>query len=263
MKRSKIKPKYLQKISTISIQKQSKSNNSKTNFSDKIEHIIIKTLISLGLILLLLLWNYIFIAALTILGLHFNTVNDTFKIVINFISNLAFLSLLFIFYRKTIQKDFQNYFLNNFKDNFKTSLKYWGIGLLIMMISNYIIAIITSGQLAENEEAVRDLIQLAPLYMAFDLMIYAPITEELIFRKSIKDITSNKYIYVLLSGLIFGGLHVISSLETAIDLLYLIPYCSLGFAFALLYSKTDNIFSTITVHSLHNTLALLLYLSTL
>ena len=50
-----------------------------------------------------------------------------------------------------------------------------------------------------NEEAVRELIDSYPLYMAFQLIIYAPLTEELIFRKSIKDIKNNKIIYIFLS----------------------------------------------------------------
>ena len=94
-------------------------------------------------------------------------------------------------------------------------------------------------------------------------MIYAPITEELIFRKSIKDFISNKWLYVIVSGLLFGGVHVISSLGSDWGFLYLIPYCSLGMVFAHLYYETDNIFSTITIHSIHNTLAILLYLSVL
>lgn len=119
-----------------------------------------------------------------------------------------------------------------------------------------------NGQLAENEEAVRSLIDIYPIYMIFQLIIYAPLTEELIFRKSIRNICQNKYIYIFLSGLIFGGLHAISSITTPLDLIYLIPYCSLGFIFAFLYSKTDNIFSTITAHAFHNGLALLVYLTT-
>jgi len=91
-------------------------------------------------------------------------------------------------------------------------------------------------------------------------MIYAPLTEELIFRKSIRDVIKNKWLYIIISGLIFGGLHVVSSIDSLIDLIYLIPYCSLGFVFASLYIKTNNIYSTIVAHSFHNTLALLLYL---
>ena len=129
-----------------------------------------------------------------------------------------------------------------------------------MITSNIIINTLTPNAIAGNEESVRSLIDIAPLFMAFELAIYAPITEELIFRKSIKDITNNKYIYILLSGLIFGGMHVIGSITSTYDILYLIPYGALGIAFASLYHKTNNLFSTITVHSIHNTLTLVLYL---
>ena len=40
---------------------------------------------------------------------------------------------------------------------------------------------------ANNEEAVRTLIDKAPLYMIFSVSIYAPFVEEIIFRKGIKD----------------------------------------------------------------------------
>ena len=63
-----------------------------------------------------------------------------------------------------------------------------------------------------------------------------------------------------MSGLIFGSLHITSYITTISDIIYIIPYASLGFAFGLLYYKTDNIFSSITVHSIHNLLATLLVL---
>ena len=96
--------------------------------------------------------------------------------------------------------------------------------------------------------------------MGFQLVIYAPFVEEIIFRKSIRDFVSNKWVYAVLSGFIFGGLHVLTSITDITSLLYLIPYCSLGFVFALLYTKSNNIFSSIMVHAIHNSLALVLYL---
>ena len=132
-----------------------------------------------------------------------------------------------------------------------------------MFLSNIIIYFITGGKIAGNEEAVREMIKLSPITMAFEVAIYAPIVEELIFRDSIKKITNHKYIYPILSGLIFGGMHVIFSLNSTIDLLYLLPYSALGIAFACLYRDTNNIFSTIVIHSLHNLLALILVLSKL
>ena len=136
-----------------------------------------------------------------------------------------------------------------------------------MAITNNLISIFFSEATANNEQAVRSLIDLYPLYMLFSVSIYAPFIEELIFRKSIKDsilsIKDNKvtkYIYIIISGLVFSSLHVIGITSSYLDYLYIIPYLALGITFAALYYKTDNVFTTITMHSLHNTIFIILYL---
>ena len=103
--------------------------------------------------------------------------------------------------------------------------------------------------------------------MIFSVSIYAPFTEELIFRKSIKDMVISykdnkitKYMYIVISGLIFGSLHVLGMATSILDCLYIIPYASLGIAFASLYYKSDNIFSSMCMHMVHNTVAIILLL---
>lgn len=264
MKRQKIKAKYQENINVTSTTKitNAKNTNTKENIFDQIEKKLLKSLITFGLIILLLIWNAIPLLFLQTFGINYNNFNTTQKYIYTTIMDILFLIFLITIYHKTIKKDFQNFFQKNWQQNLKTALSYWAIGLIIMWISNVFISIITNGKLATNEEEVRALIDSLRWYMTFQLIIYAPISEELIFRKSIKDIIQNKYLYALVSGLIFGGLHVVSTIESPLDLLYLIPYSSLGIIFALLYQKTDNIFSTITVHSIHNSLALVLYLIT-
>ena len=169
------------------------------------------------------------------------------------------MGIYFLIYRKTIIRDLKNY-IKDFGNNFTTGIKYWLIGFIIMVVSNLIITFILNKGLAGNEEQVRGYIDSFPLFMIFNTVIYAPLTEELTFRKSIKDAVNNKWIYILISGLVFGGLHIISYITNWTDLIYLIPYGALGIAFALLYHKTDNIFSTITMHAMHNFLAIIVYL---
>lgn len=212
------------------------------------------------LILIMLFWQALGVHILSIFKINYNNLSDLLKVIILFILDLGYISLITYIYRKDLSKEIKEFFNKNLFNNLKYAFKYWFIGLSIMLISNYIILIITNGTLATNETDIRSLIDKSPIYMAFQVMLYAPFTEEIIFRKSIRNAINNKYIYILLSGFIFGGLHVITSLDSFIDLIYLIPYCSLGFVFALLYTKTNNIFSTITIHSFHNTLAFLLYL---
>ena len=212
------------------------------------------------LILLMLVWQAIGVVILRIFGISYDKLSDILKVIYLFIFDILFLTLLGYVYRKDLIVEFKRFFNRDFFKNIRLSFRYWFSGLVIMVISNYIIAIITNGTLAGNEEAVRGLIDKFPIYMAFQVMLYAPLTEEIIFRKSIGKVINNKLLFVIISGLVFGGLHVISSVSSLIDLVYLVPYCSLGFIFALLYSKTNNIFSTVIVHSFHNTLAFLLYL---
>ena len=89
----------------------------------------------------------------------------------------------------------------------------------------------------------------------------------MIFRKSIRDCFKafgdnkwTKYLYILINGFIFAAVHVIGITTSIWDYLYIIPYMALGCSFASLYYKTDNIFSTISMHALHNTVAVILYL---
>lgn len=249
MKRHKIKSKYL-----------NESDFEKENVFDKIERVIKKSLVTIGLIFLLMFWNSIPVLILSIFQVDYSNMHQTMKVLISFLGDILLLIIFVLIYFETIKRDFKNYFYLHFRESFKQSFSTWLIGFGIMIASNLLIALLTNGQLSNNEEAVRSMIDSYPLYMVFQLIVYAPLTEEIIFRKSIKDIFHHKYVYILVSGFVFGSLHVISSLNHSLGFLYLIPYCSLGFVFAYLYQKTDNIFSTITAHSIHNTLALLIYL---
>lgn len=210
-----------------------------------------------GLVLLLLIGPSLIAS---IFGDNINNFSLIGKVIISLISNLIILAILIFIYKDTLIKDFKNFFNKNISENLELSFKYWLLGFGIMIVSNLILTVITNGGIAGNEESVRKLIDIAPLYMLFDVAIYAPITEELIFRKSIRDFISNKLVYCLVSGLIFGGLHVISAINNPIDALYLIPYSALGISFAALYTKSNNIFSSMSMHALHNTIAILLYL---
>lgn len=220
--------------------------------NDKVYYVLKLT----ALFILFILWDSIFFS---IFGNIIMKLSLPYKVFFNFIVNLLFLILMISVYFKTLKKDFKLFF-KDFFNNMETSIKYWLIGFTVMIISNLIIVIISEGAIAGNEEQVRKLIDISPLYMLFSVSIYAPLTEELLFRKGFRDIIKNKWLYIIVSGCVFGGLHVIGNIASPIDVLYLIPYCSLGIAFAYTYYKTNNIFSTICMHSIHNTMAIILYL---
>ena len=127
-----------------------------------------------------------------------------------------------------------------------------------MSFSNIIITFLLKGGGATNEKMVQDMITTLPFIMLVNAGVLAPILEELTFRKAFREALSNKWLFILVSGLVFGGLHVITSFQTPLELLYIIPYSSLGVAFAYMYDKTDTVFTSIAMHMIHNTILTLL-----
>ena len=214
--------------------------------------------IAISLIVLLLIYQYIPLIIFPFLRNSINSWNRLARVIYLFIMNIMFMAFLIYIYRKDLKKDFKDLKKNFFKI-LLTAIQYWIIGIVFMMISNMIISLFNNSGISENEKSIRELMGKAPLFMLFQVSIYAPLTEELIFRKSIRDAIKNKFVYVLMSGLIFGGMHVLN-MDTVklVDLLYIIPYGSLGFFFAALYNKTDNIYSSMLVHSIHNTITFIL-----
>ena len=115
-------------------------------------------------------------------------------------------------------------------------------------------------KISENEDTIRQLIKTMPIYISFSTIIYAPFVEELIYRKCFRGLISNKYLFVILSGLVFGLMHVISGNQNINDILMGIPYIIIGLDFAYIYYKTNNIFATMQFHFLHNLLLFIIQL---
>ena len=157
--------------------------------------------------------------------------------------------ILGIIYFQYLKEKFID-FIKNFKKYFKISFKNWLIGFLIMYASNIIISFFITGN-GQNQEAVESLIKHVPLMAFLITSILAPFIEEMIFRKCLQDCFNNKTLYMIISGLIFGVIHVMSS-TNYLELLLIIPYGSLGFMFAKTLNETDNVYATIIMHAIHN-----------
>lgn len=171
-----------------------------------------------------------------------------------YIGDIFTLFIVFFSYKDMLIDKFKEYFSK--VSNFSDSLKYWGIGLSIMLVSNLIINIlILKNTGSTNESIVRDSLKIYPLIGFICIAVVAPFIEEMIFRFGLRKVTGKKY-FPLISGLVFGFIHTIAGLENGnlVELIYIIPYGGLGYTFALSYNKTDNIFSSIMCHVIHNTL---------
>lgn len=189
---------------------------------------------------------------ISLFHIDINHITDYQQLLLTTFSDSILLIILAFIYRKDLKKDFKK-LKENFNSIIDTGIKYWFIGLIVMVISNIFIGLFISNAKAGNEEGVQQLIHSSKFLSIFAVGILAPIIEELTFRKAFRDVFTNRTLFVLTSGLVFGGLHVILSLNSLWDLFYIIPYSSLGIAFSYMYQKTDNIYTSMIMHIFHNT----------
>lgn len=161
------------------------------------------------------------------------------------------ITLLIIPMFKELKRDFKA-FKGNFKLYIKNMLPRFGIILIIYIISSLAVTMFVSA-IPTNQELISQM----PIYVsAFFAIIVAPLTEELMFRGFMKKFIKNDIAFIIISSIVFGGLHVINATEIN-QYLYIIPYSILGLAFSLNYVKTKNIASNMMLHATWNSLAIL------
>ena len=217
-----------------------------------------KPIIYLTIVLLLFYSSSLFrLIPIYLFNIDLNTCSDLVFNSTRLFANAVTALILFFIYFKDLKIDLKK-FKNNFKEIISSSIKYWIVGFIIMMITSMLIGIFSPINTSTNEEGVRSIIYSTPIIAFLMSSILAPFTEEIIFRKAFKDALKNKCLFIITSGVVFGALHVVGTIESLYGLLYIFPYTSLGIAFALAYYKTNNIFSSIFLHFMHNTLVMLL-----
>lgn len=212
-------------------------------------------IIFLGIISLFYLSPYLQYIPIKVLNIDINHITNSQNVLLNLFSNICLFLMFFIFYFKSLKKDFCT-FKNDLLFNLNSALKYWIIGFVLMFISNLFIFLI-NGSIAGNEQTVRSMIKALPFIMLINAGIIAPFNEEIMFRKSLGDIFNSKWLFVICSFLLFGGAHVIGNINNILDILYIIPYGFLGGTFALAYRNTNTIFTPITMHMFHNTMMII------
>ena len=201
-------------------------------------------------ILYLVLQIYFSVIGIKILE-NSSSLNHLFFEIIKYSVIIAIL----IFINKIDLRKEINDFKLNYKKYFKIIISIWLIGFILMIISNYFITKTTT--LPNNELIVRTYINSKFIESLIITVIMAPVLEEITFRYSTSKI-KNKYVYLIISTLLFAMIHI--NPENASELPFLIPYSFLGLSFSLIFYKTKNIFASIIAHAIHNYTIIMLLL---
>lgn len=187
---------------------------------------------------------------LYILGIDISQISKSAINLYSFSLEMIIIIILYMLFEKEISEGIKDLKKNHEKYYF-THYKTYIIGLLIMMIANTVINLLGGG-ISENETIIRNEFLISPIYTYVSAVFLAPIMEEMIFRFCFKAMIKNNIIYIIISGLIFGALHLSGLPVNYLYPIYLLAYAASGFAFSYMMGKTNNIFVSWGFHLMHN-----------
>lgn len=205
-------------------------------------------LIFIGLMILFLFNSLFYLVPMKLLNIDYNLLTKKAEILLQLYSYMVMLTIIYYIYQDYYKEKFKD-FIKNSHEYFDVGFKSWFIGFILMFLINSFL--IKMNLNSSNENGIQNLITNFPFISFILTTIMAPLVEETIFRKSLKDIFNNKIVYIIMSGLIFGYLHVSGS-SNYLEYLYILSYGALGSSFAYIVFKTDNIFPAILMHMIHN-----------
>lgn len=165
--------------------------------------------------------------------------------------------ILFIIFRKDLISSFKD-FKENYKKYLKKGFKIYLICLLITYVSNIIIYKYMGNIVATNEQLNRDIINTNLVFAIYLMCIMAPFEEEILFRLNFKKLFNNKIVFSILTGILFGSMHIISAGTK--ELIFLLPYSFLGIGLGYIYYDTDNIYTSMFFHFFNNAFSILILL---
>ncbi|WP_455168085.1 CPBP family intramembrane glutamic endopeptidase [Streptococcus sp.] len=112
-----------------------------------------------------------------------------------------------------------------------------------------------------NQQIAIDLTLSQPLFSFFAVVIFAPLTEELIFRGMLarylfpkQDNSKQTLIFLLVSSLLFALFHFPGTLQQ------FLVYASLGLSLGLAYVSRKGLLYSISLHALNNLVSFLMIL---
>ena len=177
--------------------------------------------------------------------------------IIYIIVDIIFITLLYFINKKYIDKCIKD-FKKDIKKNGKNILLVTSILLLIEFIINFIIMKLTGTKITSNELLLNEANNKNLILLFIYVIITCPIYETMIMLLPYNNFKNRKTVFIFVS-IVFALIHLTSA-STLIDLLYLIPYLLMSFAFNYGYYKSNNILMSIIAHSINDLIVFVLLL---
>lgn len=215
-------------------------------------------MISIFVILLYFIWPTVTNFFLSLFGITYDQVatenTPVGQLIYHMIMNLVLMGILVAIYFRSLKSDFAIY-KSKFSSYWKLILKYVGLTFFAVIATNllkvYVFQIdINTG--AENDMTLYTYFTHVPWVMFFMTTVYYPIVEELVFSKSIRDLTHHKWLFIVISSLFFWYFNIAFVGINYVTIISSISYFVIAFIRCYAYVKTDNVCVPISIKVVYN-----------
>lgn len=194
--------------------------------------------------------NKLLIKTLSVFFIYFfysYILNLTFNgsIIASFIADVLFMIGIIFAYKENLKED-----INNLKKKYSVGkiIRTILIWVVIIFIFNIIMGALSDfiapamgKTLDNNSETIDSLFKVSTLYTIFKTMVFGIIAEELLYRESISDVIKNKWIFIILSSLIYTLINfVFAGFNTSYIFIRIFSYFLPALLFSTAYYKNDR-----------------------
>lgn len=184
-----------------------------------------------------------------------------FPYVMKFLSGVKWLVVLFyMLFALLILYLYRNTFKRDFKDIKENKKKYLSSILtnvvlifVIMLVTNALIGMIFDiKQTSENDYSLLSMFKKSPIVLMFLTSLYYPVIEGVIFRKSVRDIIDNKWMFIMLSSVFYFFFNVAYTLLSFTSIITSLCYLFSMMLLSSYYYKTNNFTASVLVMMIYN-----------
>lgn len=208
---------------------------------------------------------FIFVLYLTyniLISNFFNLLGITNNTLIEFIADVLFLIVILFFYNKSILVSIKEFNIKSkIKNKILSIMKFVVLIILINILYGKVIDIFFNNINTKdaNTLALYAFADISFIYTIFKTLIFAPVAEELLFKKSIRDIIDNNILFFIVSGCLYAFMNIIYTDLSFVSIITFIRCFILSSILSYVYIKNDdNIFYVMLVKFFYNLIPLAL-----
>lgn len=166
--------------------------------------------------------------------------------------SIAFCVFIVFVYRKSFIED-----VKDIKNNKKKYLKNILFNVLLIfgitIVTNFLLTLILDiKQTSENDFSLRTMYESSPLTLLFLTTLYYPVVEGIVFRKTVRDVIDQKWLFIIFSSLFYFFFNVAYTSLNINNLLSSLCYFFIMLVLSNNYFKTNNLTISILIISICN-----------